>query len=144
MPKPHAILRTFQVPKCLFYLHALSQAALSTEKESLTNNVGNAVKDLRRIEVHDNSLGYDIHFDDTVYYQVIGESANDFSKDEIEESGNIITFKDSSLLRYLKEHTYLFKVTAQDDDIVHYCIQTADDWIHVLSREKPSVVPRTT
>lgn len=122
----------------------LSQAALSTQKEDLEIVEGSKISNLRAIEVQDKSLGYFIQFDDALYYQVIGESANDFSKDEIAENGNIITFKNSSLLNYLKESTFLFNVTPQDDQIVHYCVQTADDWIHVLSREKPTIVHRNT
>jgi hypothetical protein len=123
---------------------SLSQAAVTTEKQNLQVAEQNQIKNLRSVEVMDNSLGYDICFHDAVYHQVIGESANDFSSDEIEHNGVIITFKKSTLLNYLKEKTYLFQVTAQDEKIVHYCVKTADDWIHVLAREEPKVVRRSS
>ena len=121
---------------------SLSQGAVSTEVENLQVTQQNQITGLRRVEVLDDSLGYDIHFDDAVFYCVIGESANDFSKNVIEQDGVIITFKSSSLLKHLQNDTYLFQVTAEDEKIVHYCIKTADDWVHVLAREKPVVSRR--
>ena len=73
----------------------LSQAALSTQKEDLRSlkEVKSQTSELLKFKMN----LYDfIQFDDALYYQVIGESANDFSKDEIAENGNIITFKNSS------------------------------------------------
>ena len=117
----------------------LDQAALSTEKEDVEIVEGHAIKGCRSVEVMDETLGFQIHFSDPVYYQVIGESANDFSGDTISEQGNIITFSESSLIKYLRESTDLFDFTAQSEELVHYCVTTADEWIHVLSRVEPVV-----
>jgi hypothetical protein len=123
---------------------SLSQGAVSIEKEDVTIVEDIKIKGSRRIDVFDASLGFEVVFDDAVFYQVIGESANNFIKDEIEHDGNIMTFKSSALVDYLKNDTLLFQVTAQDEKIAHYCVKTADDWIHVLAREAPTVARRKT
>ncbi len=87
---------------------SLSQGAVSIEKEDVPIVEQIKIKGARRVDVFDSSLGFEVVFDDTVFCQVIGESANNFIKDENEHDGNIMTFKSSALLDYLKNDTLLF------------------------------------
>jgi hypothetical protein len=115
----------------------LDQASVGVEKEDVEVGEGQAIEGCHPVTVEDESLGYTVRFDDVVLYLAYDECASDWKDDKIESSGVITKFSDSSLIQYAKNKTLVFDITP--GEIEHYCVQTADDFIHVLSRGKPIV-----
>jgi hypothetical protein len=115
----------------------LDQATVGENGEDVTWG-DTTFEDCRPITVKEGGPKYSVRFKEVHFYAVYEEFANSWKNDEIETEGVITKFRNSSLLQYVKEKTILFDVTPVEME--HYCVQTADDFIHVLSVGKPSVV----
>jgi hypothetical protein len=96
------------------------------------------LKDCRETIVEEGAPRYMVHFEVVLLYMAYDEGLHRWENDEIETEGVITKFADSSLLRYVREHTHLFEFSQAE--IEHYCINTADDSIHVFTVGKPVVV----
>jgi hypothetical protein len=80
-------------------------------------------------------------FSDTIQFQIYDETDHfeDYHLDR--ENGVIAKYNSSSLLNYLKKETLLFDTTP--GDLLHYSVMTGNEFIHVITREKPLVVNAT-
>lgn len=92
----------------------------------------------RVVDEHSEPKTYLIVFSDTIQFQVYDETDHhkDYHLDR--EIGVIAKYKSSSLLNYLRKETLLFDTTP--GDLFHYSVMTGNEFIHVLTREKPKII----
>ena len=77
-------------------------------------------------------------FNDTIQFQIYDETDHfeDYHLDR--EAGVIAKYNSSSLLNYLKSETLLFDTTP--GELLHYSVMTGNEFIHVITRDKPMVI----
>lgn len=116
----------------------LTSASKSDETVDIEVVKGHVFKSCNLVDVDENSIRYKVVFDDTVSYQVIGESANLWEENKADDNGVIAVINESPLQDYLHEKTLMYLVTS--GKITHYCVATADEWLHVFSRSEPEIM----
>ena len=116
----------------------LVSASRLDESTDLEVSEGHVINNCYSVGVDENSISYKVVFDDTVSYQVIGETANIWQDNKADDSGVITLISESPLQDYLHKKTLMYLVTT--GEISHYCVATADEWLHVFSRSEPIVL----
>jgi hypothetical protein len=76
-------------------------------------------------------------FSDTIQFQIYDETDH-FENFHLDRDDGVIgKYKSSSLLSYLKSETLLFDTTP--GELFHYSVMTGNEFIHVITRQKPQV-----
>lgn len=76
-------------------------------------------------------------FSDTIQFQIYDETDH-FENFHLDRDDGVIgKYKTSSLLSYLKNETLIFDTTP--GELFHYSVMTGNEFIHVITRQKPQV-----
>ncbi len=119
----------------------LIEASVSDRKEDIEITKKATIKDVYPIEPNENSRKYTVHFNDVVLYQAYDECSH-LEEDGEWDDGVISVCKNTKLIQYIKDNTLIFDTTP--GELVHYCVKTAEEWYHVISREAPKVYETET
>jgi succinate dehydrogenase flavin-adding protein (antitoxin of CptAB toxin-antitoxin module) len=80
-----------------------------------------------------------VEFDNVLFMQAFNEFARNLDDDDSREPHILARHSDSALVRWLKEYTVLFVTDANEEDVRHYSVLTADDIYHVVTDKEPTV-----
>jgi len=98
------------------------------------------IKDVRTIDVSDNSRLFEIRFPKVVAWQVVNESFTSFDEYEVrDDTGTLQSLSRSKYLDYVNENHGWY------DDVIgpakHYHIWTENEVVDVVACEPPTILP---
>ena len=115
----------------------LVEGAVSKETVQVEILPGTTMEGLNPLTVPAGTRRILVRFDDVKLLHVFDEVAHKAHPGESRENGVVARHHNSALLRWLTEYTKLVEQTP--GELLHYSVETAEDFYHVVTRTHPTV-----
>ena len=115
----------------------LAEGAVSKETVQVEILPGTTMEGLNPLTVPAGARRFLIHFNDVKLLHVLDEVAHKVQPGEDRETGVVARHHNSTLLRWLAESTKLIEIIP--GELLHYSVETAEDFYHVVTRVHPTV-----
>ena len=115
----------------------LEEATVARSQESVAVSPGAPLHGLQPLRVLHDARRVIVHFTDVQLFVVIGAFAFADRPGDVRDDGIVARHHDSEILRWVRQSTHLVELIP--GALMHYSVQTGDDFYHVVTRAEPTV-----